>query len=44
VAAGFRTRRIKTENSIGDKLKKARIRKKITVAQVEEATKIRARF
>jgi transcriptional regulator with XRE-family HTH domain len=44
VAAGFRTRRIKTENSIGDKLKKARTRKKISVSEVEEATKIRAKF
>lgn len=44
MAAGFRTRRIKTENSIGDKLKKARTRKKISVSEVEEATKIRARF
>jgi cytoskeletal protein RodZ len=44
VAAGFRTRRIRTESSIGDKLKRTRIRKKITVAQVEEATKIRAKF
>ena len=44
MAAGFRTRRIKTEQSIGDKLKRSRIRKKITVAEVEEATKIRAKF
>jgi cytoskeletal protein RodZ len=44
VAAGFRTRRIKTEGSIGDKLKRSRIRKKITVAEVEESTRIRAKF
>lgn len=44
VAAGFRTRRIKTEGSIGDKLKRCRIRKKITVAVVEESTRIRAKF
>lgn len=44
MAAGFRTRRIKSEQSIGDKLKRSRIRQKITVAEVEEATKIRAKF
>lgn len=44
MAAGFRTRRIKTENSIGDKLKRARTRKKISVSEVEEKTKIRAKF
>ena len=44
MAAGFRVRRVKTEQSIGDKLKRARTRKKITVAAVEEATKIRAKF
>ncbi|MBU6389652.1 helix-turn-helix domain-containing protein [Patescibacteria group bacterium] len=44
MAAGFRTRRIRTERSIGDQLKKARTRKKISISQVEEATKIRARF
>lgn len=43
-AAGFRTRRIKSEQSIGDRLKRARIRRKISVAEVEEATKIRAKF
>ena len=37
-------RRVKSEQSIGDRLKKARIRKKISVAEVEEATKIRAKF
>lgn len=44
MAAGFKVRRIKTENSIGDRLKKARTRKKISVAEVEEITKIRAKF
>ena len=43
-AAGFRTRKVKLEQSIGDKLKRARIRHKISVAEVEEATKIRAKF
>lgn len=43
-AAGFRIRRIRTAISIGDRLKRARTRRKITVAEVEEATKIRARF
>lgn len=43
-AAGFRIRKVKTEQSIGDKLKRARIRRKISVAQVEEATKIRDKF
>jgi len=44
VAAGFRTRRVKTDSSIGDKLKKARTRKKITISDVEESTRIRAKF
>ena len=43
-AAGFRTRRVRSEQSIGDRLKRARIRRKISVAEVEEATKIRAKF
>jgi cytoskeletal protein RodZ len=43
-AAGFRVRRIHSEQSIGDKLKRARVRRKISVAEVEEATKIRAKF
>ena len=43
MAAGFRTRRIKTEGSIGDRLKRSRIRQKISVAEVEESTKIRAK-
>lgn len=44
MAAGFRTRKIKVEQSIGDKLKRARIRRKISVAEIEEATRIRAKF
>ncbi|MEI6477392.1 MAG: helix-turn-helix domain-containing protein [bacterium] len=44
MAAGFRTRRIKTESSIGDKLKRARTRRRLSVAQAEEETRIRARF
>lgn len=43
-AAGFKIRKVKSENSIGDKLKRVRVRKKISVAEVEEATKIRAKF
>ena len=43
-AAGFKIRRVKSESSIGDRLKRARVRKKISIAQVEEATKIRAKF
>ena len=43
-AAGFKIRKVKSENSIGDKLKRSRVRKKISVAEVEEATKIRAKF
>lgn len=44
-AAGFRTRRVKTEGlSLGDRLKRARIRKKLSVSDVEEATRIRAKF
>lgn len=44
-AAGFRIRKVKTEqHSIGDRLKRARMRKKISVTEAEEATKIRAKF
>jgi cytoskeletal protein RodZ len=44
-AAGFRTRRVKTEGlSLGDRLKRARIRGKLSIGEVEEATKIRAKF
>jgi transcriptional regulator with XRE-family HTH domain len=44
-AAGFRTRRVKTEgHSIGDRLKRARTRRKLSIGEVEEATKIRAKF
>lgn len=43
-AAGFRIRRVRSDQSIGDRLKRARMRKKISVAEVEEATKIRAKF
>jgi cytoskeletal protein RodZ len=44
VAAGFKIRRISSNQSIGDKLKRSRTRKKIDVAQAEESTKIRAKF
>lgn len=44
MAAGFRVRRISSGHSIGDRLKRARIRKKISIAEVEEATRIRAKF
>jgi cytoskeletal protein RodZ len=43
-AAGFKIKRIKSELAIGDSLKRARIRRKISVADVEEATHIRAKF
>lgn len=43
-AAGFRIRKVKVEQSIGDKLKRARTRQKLSVAEAEEATKIRAKF
>lgn len=43
-AAGFRTRKVRVEQSIGDRLKRARTRRKISVATVEEETKIRAKF
>lgn len=44
-AAGFRTRRVKTEGlSIGDRLKRARTRQKFSIGEVEEATKIRSKF
>lgn len=44
-AAGFRTRRVKTEGtSIGDRLKRARTRQKLSIGEVEEATRIRAKF
>ncbi len=44
-AAGFKTKRLRSANqTIGDKLKRARVRKKCSVEEVEEATHIRARF
>ena len=43
-AAGFKIRRVKSDLSIGDRLKRARVRKKISIAEVEEATRIRAKF
>lgn len=43
-AAGFRTRRVRSEQSIGDRLKRSRTRQKISVAEVEESTRIRAKF
>ncbi|HSI20808.1 MAG TPA: helix-turn-helix domain-containing protein [Verrucomicrobiae bacterium] len=44
-AAGFRTRRVKVEGvSIGDRLKRSRTRKKLSIGDVEEATRIRAKF
>jgi len=43
-AAGFKIRRVKSELSIGDRLKRARVRKKVSIAQVEGATTIRAKF
>lgn len=44
MAAGFRVRRISSGQSLGDRLKKARIRRKISIAEVEEGTRIRAKF
>lgn len=44
-AAGFHKKRIHLERqALGDKLKRARLRKKCTVKEAEEATRIRARF
>lgn len=44
-AAGFRTRKIQREDkTIGDSLKRARIKKKCSIEQAEEDTHIRARF
>lgn len=44
MAAGFRTRKVHVEQSLGDKLKRARVRRKLSIAQVEEATCIRSKF
>lgn len=43
-AAGFRVRKVKFDRSIGDRLKRARVRRKISIAEAEEVTKIRAKF
>ena len=43
-AAGFRLRSIKTSLTLGDKLARARSKKRVTLAQAEEATKIRAKY
>lgn len=44
-AAGFRTRRVRTEGlSLGDRLKRARTRQKLSIGDVEEATRIRSKF
>jgi cytoskeletal protein RodZ len=43
-AAGFRIRKVRTNASLGDRLKRSRVRKKLSIAEVEEATKIRAKF
>lgn len=44
-AAGFRKKRIHSQRqALGDKLKRARLRKKCTVKEAEDATRIRARF
>jgi cytoskeletal protein RodZ len=44
MAAGFKIRKVKSEQSIGDKLSRARSRKQLSIAEVEEATKVRAKF
>lgn len=44
-AAGFKIKKIASStSSIGDTLKRSRTRRKISIAEVEEATKIRAKF
>ncbi len=44
MAAGFRTRKVHVEQSLGDKLKRARVRRKLSVAEIEESTRIRGKF
>ena len=44
MAAGFKIRKVKSEQSIGDKLKRARSRKHLSISEVEESTKVRAKF
>lgn len=43
-AAGFRFRRVSSDTALGDRLKRARVRKKLSVAQVEAETRIRGKF
>ncbi len=43
-AAGFRFRRVSADVALGDRLKRARVRKKLSVAQVEAETRIRGKF
>ena len=44
MAAGFKIRKVRSEQSIGDKLKRARNRRKLSISEVEEGTKVRAKF
>ncbi len=45
MSAGFRTRRIvPPQQTLGDMLKSARLRKRVSVRQAEEATRIRAKW
>lgn len=45
VAAGFKKKTIQTTSqTIGDKLKRARFRKRVSIREAEEATRIRAHF
>lgn len=43
-AAGFRFRRVSSDTALGDRLKRARVRKKLSVAEVEAETRIRGKF
>ncbi len=43
-AAGFRLRNIKTSLTLGEKLAAARTKQQLSIDQVEEATKIRAKY
>lgn len=43
-AAGFRLRSIRTSLTLGDKLKKVREKRRLSLFEVEEATKIRAKY
>lgn len=44
MTAGFSLRKIKTESTLGQRLKKARLRRKVSLVDAEIATKIRGKF